>query len=196
MRHLLSSFSLGMLACADTAAAWNPWSTHNAVGERVGVDNQRIQAYIGNELGFEDGILTELPSFDSLDWPKCVGVPDPGPQPPVWRVIGQGACPEDNDLSGAWHFYDPRTKKGYYNPPFIQFDNSFVHSLQVDSHSAHLGYPHARRAFRDTLRNDTPEERLEALALMSRSLGHVLHLIQDSTQPQHVRDDAHMPAFG
>ena len=30
---------------------------------------------------------------------------------------------------------------------------------------------------------------------MIKSLGHVIHLLQDTGQPQHVRSDAHAPPF-
>ena len=38
------------------------------------------------------------------------------------------------------------------------------------------------------------QERLERWATAIKSLGHVVHLLQDGAQPQHVRNDAHAPA--
>ena len=42
-----------------------------------------------------------------------------------------------------------------------------------------------------SLIESTPEERERYTALFFRSLGHVLHLLQDMAQPQHTRNDAH-----
>src|SRR5207245_9304306 len=50
----------------------------------------------------------------------------------------------------------------------------------------------ARGHFLAGLTSGSPTDRNEELGLMFQSLGQVIHLIQDVSQPQHVRNDAHL----
>ena len=54
-----------------------------------------------------------------------------------------------------------------------------------------FSYREATRYFFEGLTETTESVRRQRLARMFRSLGHVVHLLQDSAQPQHVRNDIH-----
>ena len=64
-----------------------------------------------------------------------------------------------------------------------------------DEPSQSHSYPDARRALYRGLTAADPNERNRELGHAFYALGHVIHLIQDLAQPQHTRNDAHLP-FG
>ena len=51
----------------------------------------------------------------------------------------------------------------------------------------------ARRHQYAALTEQSPEIREEKAALMLRSLGHIVHLVEDMAQPEHTRNDQHLP---
>ncbi len=111
------------------------------------------------------------------------------------------------------HFYDPLTGRGIDNP----LANDPADTLGKDSFSwasIHngLGIP---RAGPECLSNENPlngwswqnarvdqwdgltrssrEDRNVALTYMFRALGQVMHLLEDTSQPQHARNEQHIP---
>lgn len=117
-----------------------------------------------------------------------------------------GAFEEDApDTRVVQHFFDP-TK----NPPAglsdvglddlemrFPFDSSFKwasesykSSLNDDSFS----WPDSRKFEFESLTNGSKAERIEKLGKAFEYLGHVIHLNQDLSQPDHVRNDNHLRA--
>jgi hypothetical protein len=141
------------------------------------------------------------------------------------NAMVQGSTLEDNkdepgDLGGKRslnHFYDPLSRLGLSNiPPDDRTrtpigQNSFVWASTLNCNGvdfyglAGLGrnvYTHnawswqnARGYERLGLTESSPTERRNALNNMFRAIGQVIHLLEDTTQPQHVRNEQHLDQF-
>lgn len=111
------------------------------------------------------------------------------------ELIEKGSTDEDNDLRWLHHFYNPSTQKGLWGlasskewgfSSDLQKKFSIASSsklaliLGLANESKDFSYP---RAVRDYQTGDLPRS--------FYSLGHVLHLLQDLSVPEHSRDDAH-----
>ncbi len=95
---------------------------------------------------------------------------------PPWRVVN--------------HFYDPINQTGMvFGVPSLEW----AFELRGDEPSQSHSYPDARRALYRGLTAADPSERNRELGHAFYALGHVIHLIQDLAQPQHTRNDAHLP---
>ena len=95
---------------------------------------------------------------------------------PPWRVLN--------------HFYDPINQTGMvFGVPSPEWAFEPAGDEPSQSHS----YPDARRALYRGLTAADPNERSRELGHAFYALGHVIHLIQDLAQPQHTRNDAHLP---
>ena len=120
----------------------------------------------------------------------------------IIRIITGGAVMEDAGKRSRHHFYDPQNGgssgiAGHRSPDWIL--ESIVQP--VTGRSVPVTLPGQEYSYRDALEyyyqsqvlTDENDRRLLA-GLMFRSLGHVIHHIQDMTQPQHVRNDGHCDA--
>lgn len=131
-------------------------------------------------------------------------IPDPDPYGNITRVFG--------------HFYDPINDDGLPSVPFV-IDEQRVKSINwamgveeslapspnpLLSRRNHFSWADARRAYFQALTYQTAdatlapltdeiesEVRLFFLATTVKALGQVLHVLQDGSQPQHSRLDAH-----
>ncbi len=117
--------------------------------------------------------------------------------------IREGAKREDDTLTEVFaryknHFYDPVNDRGfggilYRNSGFITgmpapdwaLEDSVPASGQIYS------FHSARQYMYDGLTKADKASRESNLALMYRSVGDVMHLVQDMAQPQHTRNDGH-----
>jgi len=54
----------------------------------------------------------------------------------------------------------------------------------------------AERHFLDALTGEAEDARIKSWGLLFQTLGHVIHHVQDMAQPEHVRNDAHLPVPG
>jgi hypothetical protein len=86
-----------------------------------------------------------------------------------------------------YHFYDPINEKGL----FEIFDPAPVWGYSHTVPFNEFSWVEARQALYDWLTGETEGSREESYKKVFRSLGHVIHLIQDMAQPSHVRGDAH-----
>lgn len=116
-------------------------------------------------------------------------------------------------LRAAKHFYDPFHDRAF---DFAGYCSDYDCEKSVDwalgstdhSRRNHFTWENARNNYwwALTLKRslftggqdsaDTPansHERLDRWATAIKSLGHVIHLVQDAAQPQHARNDAHAP---
>ncbi len=92
------------------------------------------------------------------------------------------------------HFFDPISEKGLILPVVGDFGEPAPNwGLEEPNtyRTQKYSIKHAREYFYNGLTMITQEKREENLALCFRSLGQVIHLIQDMAQPQHVRNDPH-----
>jgi len=88
------------------------------------------------------------------------------------------------------HFYDPaHGGRGFSGGTYR---SSRVWGLEnTDIGGQNFSYRDARAYFYKGLTLPTKEDRDANLAKTFRSIGHVIHLIEDLAQPQHTRDDPH-----
>jgi hypothetical protein len=131
---------------------------------------------------------------DDLPPSSYVGsAPDADPHGDMYRVLQ--------------HFYNPITDEGLNLGAGLQFPAATRWGLDSTSSTGgtrrnHFSWHDARKAMWCALTHagdphDTPRDagiRRLCWATAIKSLGHVLHLLQDMAQPQHVRNDRHNPA--
>ncbi len=94
-------------------------------------------------------------------------------------------------------------KKGLHTKKLIEFSADPAPQWAIDgegqwtwSGGTHVAgnffsYARARQYFLRGLTDERPEERAANFANMFRSLGQVIHVIQDMAQPEHSRNDIH-----
>ncbi len=110
--------------------------------------------------------------------------------------IQEGAVREDGDslcdTRVRNHFYNPLNNAGYFGG-VVQGEPSVDWGLEetTDYGDQDFSYKDAKSYFWSALRPTSEEQRQHDLALTFRSLGQVIHLVQDAAQPQHTRNDSH-----
>jgi hypothetical protein len=121
---------------------------------------------------------------------------------PGWLVLG--SAKEDDVPRFVNHFYDPQSNQ----PLTISIFKCLSAFLQpatalqwaqtqpFEQEHTRFTWSDARRAFQDALVGEGPGTRADALARALRTLGHLVHLVQDLGQPQHTRNDPHAGFFG
>jgi hypothetical protein len=110
--------------------------------------------------------------------------------------IEEGSVVEDGDSDCDSrvrnHFYNPLDNAGYsrgaiQGAPSVDWGLEDPGSINGQENS----YSDARGYFWSALTAENDAERQRNLALTFRSVGQVIHLIQDAAQPQHTRNDSH-----
>lgn len=116
--------------------------------------------------------------------------------------IRQGARREDDLLPIARfrnHFHDPVHDRGLAFATDCGFTigghASTDWGLETGGVSQSYSFRDARERFYVAMTDPDRETRTTFLAAMFRTLGQVIHLIQDAAQPQHTRNDAHGPGW-
>lgn len=103
-----------------------------------------------------------------------------------------GSYSEDDFPRSRFHFFDPLAGKGlgpYASAP--------IWALGLSGGTENLySIPKAREEMYRSLTEPTLPARQQALTGLLRRIGHMVHLIQDMAQPQHVRDDPHFSIGG
>lgn len=118
--------------------------------------------------------------------------------------IREGAQREDDTFSESFaryrnHFFDPTPSApnnggftGVLIPGLFSGLPAPDWALEPTPISGQIfGFKDARRYLLDALTNGTKADRDASLALTFRTIGQVIHLVQDMGQPQHTRNDAH-----
>jgi len=113
-----------------------------------------------------------------------------------WLIAG--AIDEDTQVGRCVaHFFDPvRVPHSLTDPLNTGASDSFVWGTMGSSFTGSSGanqesWKKARAYYLSALTSETPREREENLAHTFYALGKVSHLLQDLSQPEHVRNDAH-----
>ena len=110
--------------------------------------------------------------------------------------IQEGSVREDGDSKCdsrvSNHFYNPISNSGfsfsvYSGNPSTDWGLEDTSEISEQDFS----YRNARQSYWSALTSPTEEERQRHFALTFRSIGQVIHLLQDAAQPQHTRNDAH-----
>ena len=116
----------------------------------------------------------------------------------VEALILRGAFCEDvtvgtsYPLRYAFHLYDPAHNGAGYSTPGGTFSSSLQWGLETAPIATQeYSYKDAKDYLYKGLTLIDPVEREKSLALTFRTLGHVMHLVQDLASPQHTRNDSH-----
>jgi hypothetical protein len=125
-----------------------------------------------------------------------------GPHRSAREWVERGSRREDDFwpiLRFRNHFFDPVRDRGleFATPCGFTVRGHPSTDWGLGENGAVQAYslPEARSRFHRALTASAPEERKHHLAAMFRTLGQVIHLIQDAGQPQHTRNDSHGPAL-
>ena len=100
----------------------------------------------------------------------------------AYNLIGAGAILEDHLLRFLNHFYDPTRELG--------FSKGFFDGM-IARDWAYKGWIKALGHYKEAITSTPPAQRENAEENLFLTLGKVVHLLQDMTQPAHTRNDAH-----
>jgi hypothetical protein len=100
----------------------------------------------------------------------------------------QGSDSEDNIPRFFRHFHDP-----LFNVGFVGFDSAINWALRPIGGQGEdaFSWNDAREYYFKALTSENKADRDENWGKTFRALGQVMHLLQDSANPSHVRDDPH-----
>ena len=117
-------------------------------------------------------------------------------------LIADGSVQEDSPVTRViHHFHDPTRTwdlAGERFPPGIPLGNSSVVWSQMSPQGACCGsyaWKDARDAYLNALTSTTDSQRKLWYAKTFRTLGHLIHHVQDAAVPSHTRNDNHLQPF-
>jgi hypothetical protein len=162
--------------------------THKAISARTvtpGISN--LDVFLTSQLAF--------------DFPKGINeIVADGKS--VTQLVQDGSENEDCCLfRPRHHFHNPRLawNQAGWRPVFF-FEAGKSSILWSQDTSQFLGGKHswhdARDSYFQALTATTDSERKNLYADTFRSLGHLIHLVQDAAAPSHTRNDTHISYFG
>jgi len=197
--------------------AWEKEYTHPALSQEA-ADVSQIGTYLQHQLGYTDGLNTQLQITDATT---------PFIQDLIWRGMNQnvttrsilGWLREGAELEDAYpwqarsqhHFHDPirvgnaglDNRTDYpdwegsptWSPYFDLRGESALFWIRTGTSST--GYPRnnldtwqeARNRFYESLRSSSASVREQYMAETFLGLGHILHMIEDMGVPAHTRND-------
>lgn len=180
-----------LTVCAVTTAAAYEVDTHKDIS-RQAVAVSTLSARLP-DMGLS--LLTDrLPSNSMEVGGPVFCIEGVGPRRrSVIEIFAHGAFCEDSTFGAdttryVFHFYDP----AHGGAGWKGFSSSLTWGLeQTNIATQNYSYKDAREYFYNGLTQTNHSVRDENMALTFRSIGHVMHLIQDLAQPQHTRGDSH-----
>lgn len=180
-------------------------ATHMLINQQVAertINGFSLNSYLINTLGFDAGIDKELSGYSETN-NKYI-------ERPVWWWIQEGGKAED-EPDGLLRMVVNRGRSNnhFHNPLKPNWDTSgldvYMGPLHYTGQSSilwaqnpnqdpggKLSWHDARDYFYRGLILTSKTERDRAMAYMFRSLGQLMHLIQDSSVPAHGRNDIHI----
>ncbi len=166
-------FGFTLILClVPEVTAWDPQVKHSAFTDRA-----------WRELGWTLGtpFTNERYSAHSIIHPNQWML-----SRPINQLIIQGAIDEDDGQRGINHFFNPIDQSGLLDP---------ISSSSREWASTKLGNPWryevAFDRYRDALQTTDPVSRRQHFGECYYRVGTCAHLVQDLTQPEHVRADQH-----
>ncbi len=180
-RILYITTSLAFALFARLGFAYDP-NTHEAISSSAVQASVLGQQSVLNEMGLQYAITDDKQKFPN----------GRGDERSVFNLFREGARFEDDNPRPANHFYDPISKRGvsgWAASPDWAIDGT------GDSSTTKFSYKAAREYFYEALTDRSKNFRDARFGLMFRSLGQVIHHIQDMAQPQHTRLDLHCDVF-
>ena len=110
------------------------------------------------------------------------------------------SLPNDpEDLRVKHHFYDPQNNGRPLTLPIVgEFGRSSLDWILLELNGTPLdnqnfSYDDANTHLYQALTSTSKEDRDLSWGLIFQTLGHVIHHMQDMAQPQHTRNDSHLP---
>jgi hypothetical protein len=148
------------------------------VATKQAVANSNLSSYLNNNLGMPIGtkltsVKAGLYRFYSID-----------------QWIAHGGVWEDDLLRPKNHFFDPTTSRGL-NGSGYDFESSLLWATTDATNG--FGWNSARNNFYLALTSRNETERQDSFANTFRSIGQLMHLVEDLAAPAHVRNDPHLP---
>ena len=179
----------------------------------IALDRSAISAGL-----FGSSVLSDIgaPPAGTLAYTASNGVQNQS----IDMLIRFGANTEDDGIKPLTHFFDPQYNnfqgtalslgEETFGIPIVLAQNTSPDWAIEDAGERFVditdsgitvagpidqefSYHEARKYFRNALVGSSPDFRLQNMGLMFESLGHVIHHVQDMAQPQHVRNDPHIP---
>jgi hypothetical protein len=153
-----------------------------------------LDSYLKDTLGFRNGLEELVDKWSIGIWLQRGGLFEDLP----WNPPFDFTPPY---LRSVNHFHNPITDRGFSGFAFgvlLSGDSSVRWAqkpLQTQDPGGHYSWNDARSYLYDalTIRNKTLRERYFAETF--RALGQLMHLVQDASVPEHVRDDFHVTGY-
>ncbi|MEW6521347.1 MAG: hypothetical protein AB1461_18250 [Thermodesulfobacteriota bacterium] len=162
----------------SSSFAYDGNTIHRKINENA-VDQSALNDFLGNYLGFSDGVN------------RVIGTKE------VWEWIREGGRTEDEFTRPVNHFHDPLSESWedaglplevssliwaqYYEPAFDPY------GIEANIYS----WARAREYYYQALTTGSEQ----GYALTFLSLGQIMHLLSDKAVPAHVRFDIHPPPY-
>lgn len=165
--------SSGIFSFSGQAEAWER-STHRELTlKSIEFVESDLNAYLVRNLGLESGLSSSINGMTAKQW-----------------MI------EGSDLEDGESFLSPRPRSHFHEPISNTglgrvFDSAINWSLSSVGNQE-WSWNDAREYYFKALTSPTKTERDENWAKTFRALGQIMHLLQDSANPAHVRDDPHV----
>ncbi len=183
---------LFILGSAMTAHGYEI-GTHSKISEQaIPKSNNLTSSFANLGLVSQDDILTA----NNL---SCSGTSTQS----VLNWILEGSVCEDDTFTEVFarykhHFYDPQ-HNGKAFGGILKRNSGLIYGMPAPDWILDMGpadgqlysFSQGRQYFYDAVTKPTDAERKANLARMFRSLGDVMHIMQDMAQPQHTRNDSH-----
>ncbi|MFH2047590.1 MAG: hypothetical protein ABIK92_20875 [Pseudomonadota bacterium] len=166
--------------------------THEAINKHIAknaFNGFSFDQYLKNQLGIQEGKDTLINNKEIIKW------------------FGDGGKMEDKP--GGWcipywrsrnHFHNPIDNRGFSG----WWDTGFLSGMSIIDwalqplNSQYCGYyswNDARSYYYKALTDPDEDSRENNFAETFRALGQIMHLVQDVSVPEHVRNDGHYFAF-
>lgn len=184
--------------------AYEP-GTHGEITTKA-VANSNLSDIIA-DLGFKKGIADESQQFPDPQSDQFIDLMSQddatkyvaNSKGSVLDLIYAGSVLEDEGDRALFHFYDPTP--GHFDPlniggvvvPYSNPDWATKESM-LPVVGQKYSIKDANDYFYNALTSPAEDDRNLAFGNLFLSLGHIMHLLEDAAQPQHVRNDMHCDA--
>jgi hypothetical protein len=123
-----------------------------------------------------------------------MNAPIGGELPTTW--MQKGAYDEDDGLNSRDHFFDPVNDSALTEPFFLCAHDAFgkANFRAIEAGGSEFSVYNAKHFYFDALMGPNPGSRNYDTIQLLQAMGHEMHLIQDMAQPEHTRNDQHLPA--
>ena len=154
---------------------------------RLAVDSSRGNA---SQL---DYFLKNTLRYDFCDEDyNCAGIGQPIFGKPVRELIMEGAVNEDSPGARVFsHYHDPTRTWGVAGFKGVNISSIVWSQLPVQGAGANRSWKNARDAYFNALTATSLAARQQWYAETFRTIGHLIHHVQDAAVPAHTRDDNH-----